>query len=80
MEMVNSNIGEIMSFLNFTFGLLLFHFLYWIGMPLFLLFVVIPWCMGLVNGKGYRHNAGEIGHFCMWILSAGFKKRPEPTV
>lgn len=60
-------------------GLLLFYFLYWFLPVLFVLFVVLPWIMGLVNGKGYGHNIGEVGHGCLWVLSAGFKKRPSAT-
>ena len=61
--------------LNIAFGFLLYHFLYWFLPVLFVLFVVMPWCMGLINGKGYSHNAGEVGHGTMWVLSAGFKTR-----
>lgn len=66
-----------MNFVNFSLGLLLFHLLYWFLPVLFVLFVVLPWFMGLFNGKGYGYNVGEVGHGVLWVLSAGFKKRPE---
>ena len=60
-------------------GFLLYHFLIWFVPILFVLFIVVPWLMGLVNGKGYGCNAGEVWHGTMWVLSAGLKKRPERT-
>jgi hypothetical protein len=63
--------------MSFLMGLLAFHFLYWLLPFMFILFVVVPWFMGLVNGKGYGHNLGEVGHGVLWVLSAGFKKRPQ---
>lgn len=64
---------------SIAFGFLFYHFLVWFVPILFVLFVVVPWFMGLFNAKGYAHNAGEVWHGCLWVLSAGFKKRPEPT-
>jgi len=66
---------DFMGILGFTGSLLLYHFLQWVFPIFFVLFVVVPWFMGIFNGKGYGFNVKEVGHGCIYVLSLGFKKR-----
>jgi len=60
---------------NIGFGLLLANILHFLLIFAVVFFVVVPFVMGLVDGKGYTHNVKLVCDAFAWVLRLGFKKR-----
>ena len=62
--------------LSIGFGLILYHVL----VILIFIFLVIPFIMNLIDGKGYWFNVNKVWQGFTWVFRKGFGKREENKI